>query len=136
MRIVGFVVRFGTLYCKKERGGILDAYFIGDKLKAARQRKNFTAEELAEMIDASSKSIWQLEGNKRSTTIKTLLKICCVLDVSLSYFLNDYISFTENPESEYVDLIEMLSRMNDKELLVVEDIISTTIKNRKSYREI
>lgn len=136
MRLIGFAVRFGTLYCKRERGGILEAYYIGDKLKAARQNKNLTAEELAEKIDSSSKSIWQLEGNKRSTTIKTLLRICYALDVPLSYFLEDYISFSKNPESEYIGLLELLSRMSDKELSVVEDIISTTINNRKDYREI
>lgn len=119
-------------------GEILDTYYIGEKLKKARNTRNLTAEQLAELTDLSPESIWQLEGNKRSTTLDTLLKISKALSVSPSYFITDT-SDNSNIEllvSEYTSLFETLDQLTAAELSLFTDIAKTTIKNRKQYRNI
>ena len=108
---------------------------LGVRLKEARNAKGLTAEQLAELVNITSKSIWQIESGNRSTTLPTLLKFCHALDMKPSELLSDSLNYdveNENTTSEYIELFQLMN--NIKDLNVLEDIINVTIRNRKYYR--
>lgn len=58
---------------------------MGYKIKAIRESKGLSQEELAKKADVSRTTIWNLETNpKAETTTKTLQKIADALDTTVS----------------------------------------------------
>ncbi|HQB62440.1 MAG TPA: helix-turn-helix transcriptional regulator, partial [Spirochaetota bacterium] len=55
-------------------------YYFGDKIRAVRKRKEYTLKYLAEKAGVSDSLISQIERNKVSPAIDTLLSIADVLD--------------------------------------------------------
>jgi transcriptional regulator with XRE-family HTH domain len=65
-------------------------YKFGGKLRAIRERKNITLKEVARMAGVSESLVSQIERNKVSPSIDTLLTLADVLDVDHEYLFNDY----------------------------------------------
>jgi transcriptional regulator with XRE-family HTH domain len=55
---------------------------MGSVLRSAREAKNLTQEELAEMIDASTRTIIAIERNQRNPTYEVLYRLIHTLDIS------------------------------------------------------
>ncbi len=65
-------------------------YKFGDKIRAIREKKKFTLKDIAEKINVTESLLSQIERNKVSPAIDTLLKIVEVLEIDLEYLFADY----------------------------------------------
>ncbi|HSV29866.1 MAG TPA: helix-turn-helix transcriptional regulator [Candidatus Omnitrophota bacterium] len=63
---------------------------IGLKVKAARQRKGITQEQLAEAVEKAVETISNIERGHALTGLDTLERVGTVLDQPLVYFFEDY----------------------------------------------
>ncbi len=64
-------------------------YTFGDKLRAVREKKKMTMKDVAEKAGVSESLISQIETNKVSPAIETLLTISEILDIDLEYLFSD-----------------------------------------------
>jgi len=65
-------------------------YKFGEKLRTIRERKKLTLKDVALQAGVSESLISQIERNKVSPSIDTLLLIADVLDIDYEYLFNDY----------------------------------------------
>lgn len=124
-------------FCKSGKGDLaLKNANLGKKLKKARNAKGLTGEQLAELVNLTPESIWQLEGGKRSTTLPTLIDLCHALDTLPSTLLSDdFPAPLENKPSEYIEFLELIDKLSPDKIPILEDLVNTTIKNRALYRK-
>lgn len=62
---------------------------FGILLKVARVKARLTQSELAKRLGVQAQHISQWECGKRSPTLKTVLRLCKALNVSVVSFLSD-----------------------------------------------
>ena len=79
-------------------------YAFGQKLREIREKKNITLKEVAEKAGVSESLISQIERNKVSPAIETLLNIINVLDIDMEYL------FSEFKQSKAVHLVKKVDR--------------------------
>ena len=65
-------------------------YRFGEKLRAVRERRGMTMREVAERAGLSESLISQIERNRVSPAIDTLLSLVEVLDIDLEYLFSDF----------------------------------------------
>jgi len=65
-------------------------YRFGDKIRAVRERKGVTLKQVADKAGVSESLISQIERNRVSPSIDTLLNIANVLGIDLDYLFSDY----------------------------------------------
>jgi transcriptional regulator with XRE-family HTH domain len=65
-------------------------YKFGHKLRAVRERKGYTLKDVATRAMVSESLISQIERNKVSPSIDTLLLIADILDIDYEYLFSDY----------------------------------------------
>ncbi len=65
-------------------------YGFGDKIREIRERKGVTLREVARTIAVSESLVSQIERNKVSPSIDTLLRLAEALDIDLDYLFKDY----------------------------------------------
>ncbi len=65
-------------------------YRFGEKLRAVRERRGLTMREVAEKAGLSESLISQIERNRVSPAIDTLLSLVEVLDIDLEYIFADF----------------------------------------------
>jgi transcriptional regulator with XRE-family HTH domain len=65
-------------------------YKFGHKLRAVRERKGYTLKDVATRATVSESLISQIERNKVSPSIDTLLLIADILDIDYEYLFSDY----------------------------------------------
>ena len=65
-------------------------YKFGEKLRTVRERKKLTLKDVAFEAGVSESLISQIERNKVSPSIDTLLLIADVLDIDYDYLFSDY----------------------------------------------
>ena len=59
-----------------------DIICLGEKMfKEYREKRNFTQEELAELIDVSTRTIQRIENKETNPKIKTLRKLIHILKI-------------------------------------------------------
>lgn len=64
-----------------------DYISLGKRIRAARKRKGFTQEKLAEACDLSTAHIGHAERGTRALSIESLAAISMALDISVDYLL-------------------------------------------------
>ncbi len=74
-------------------------YRFGEKIRNVRERKGITLKEVAEMVSVSESLVSQIERNKVSPSIDTLLTIADALQIDLEYLFRDY------KKSNQVDIV-------------------------------
>ena len=65
-------------------------YKFGGKIRAVRERKNITLKAVALRAGVSESLVSQIERNKVSPSIDTLLTLADALDIDYEYLFNDY----------------------------------------------
>jgi transcriptional regulator with XRE-family HTH domain len=65
-------------------------YRFGDKLRTVRERKSLTLREVAEKAGVSESLVSQIERNRVSPAIDTLLAIVDALEIDIEYLFSDY----------------------------------------------
>lgn len=87
-------------------------YQFGDKLRKVRERKGITLKSVAQTIQVSESLISQIERNKVSPSIDTLLRIAEVLEIDLEYLFQDF------KRDKEITLV----RKKDRDQMVLQDI--------------
>ena len=70
----------------------MDLAAVGKRVRAARQAKKLTQEELAAMADVSPTHIGVIERGQKLPNLDTFISIANALDVSADYLLQDVIN--------------------------------------------
>jgi transcriptional regulator with XRE-family HTH domain len=65
-------------------------YKFGEKLRAVRERRGYTLKDVAKRASVSESLVSQIERNKVSPSVDTLLLIADVLDIDYEYLFDDY----------------------------------------------
>ena len=65
-------------------------YKFGNKLRTMREKKKITSKEVADRAGVSESLISQIERNKVSPAIDTLLQIVEILGIDLEYLFQDF----------------------------------------------
>ena len=96
------------------KGGVkMDLSPIGSRIKAAREKKQITQEELAGLLDMSTTHISVIERGVKPPRLETLIRIANALDVSSDYLLMDIL---DNPADVVAgELSEIISKLSPKE---------------------
>lgn len=78
---------------------------IGERVKQARIRKNYTQEELGDIIGVSKVSICGYETGNRTPTMAMFLKLSDALDVTVDYLLGKDLKAVCDKDEDYVVMI-------------------------------
>lgn len=65
-------------------------YKFGEKIRQVRERKKFTMKEVALSVGISESMVSQIERNKVSPAIDTLLSIADFLEIDIDYLFKDF----------------------------------------------
>ena len=98
----------------------MDQKAIGRRIKAARERKGLTQEELAEEVDLSPMHVSVIERGVKLPKLETLINIANALDVSADVLLQDVVNNqTKLCASEASELFLRLRREDQRRALSV-----------------
>jgi len=74
---------------------------LGDKLRALRQQKKLSLEQLAELTDSSKSYIWELENkDDPNPSADKVSKLAAALDVTTEFLLR---GANATPDAEVID---------------------------------
>ena len=101
---------------------------IGRRIKAAREKKGMTQEQLAEQVDLSPMHVSVIERGVKLPKLETLINIANVLDVSADVLLQDVVkNQTKLYSSEASELICKLPRVDQRRVLAaLRSFVETT----------
>ncbi|MBN1469697.1 MAG: helix-turn-helix domain-containing protein [Fusobacteriaceae bacterium] len=88
-------------------------YLFGDKLRKVREKKKITLKEVAKRIGTSESLVSQIETNKVSPAIDTLLKIADALELDLEYLFSDF------KKGKIVNLV----RFKDRNKMLMHEVV-------------
>ena len=66
------------------------SYHFGEKIRAVREKKQLTLKAVAQQAGVSESLVSQIERNRVSPAIDTLLSLAQVLDIRLEYLFEEY----------------------------------------------
>lgn len=86
----------------------MDLTLLGNRIRAAREKKGITQEELADRINISPSHISVIERGVKTARIDTVVRIANELDVSSDYLLQDLVKRSRESQllSSIMDLPE------------------------------
>jgi transcriptional regulator with XRE-family HTH domain len=101
---------------------------IGRRIKAAREKKGMTQEQLAEWVELSPMHVSVIERGVKLPKLETLINIANVLDVSADVLLQDVVkNQTKLYSSEASELIRKLPREDQRRVLeALRSFVETT----------
>ena len=116
---------------------------IGRRIKAAREKKQLTQEQLAELVDLSTMHVSVIERGVKLPKLETLINIANVLDVSADVLLQDVINNrAEIFSSEVSTLMNKLPQEDQQRVLAAlrsfidstkEDFVGITSGDTDSF---
>ena len=87
---------------------------VGDRLRTLRTERGLSQEQLGLMADITPSYIGQIERNIKNPTVRTLEKICDIIDVTLRDFFV-YDAQTTEHDSLTLQIISQLSNRSNYE---------------------
>lgn len=98
----------------------MDARAVGQRIKAAREKKGLTQEELAALVDISPTHVSVIERGTKIPRMDTFVALANVLEVSADSLLVDVVDHAvESAASELSGLMENLPREEKERILKV-----------------
>ena len=96
----------------------MDLKAVGQRIKAAREAKNLTQEELAALVNLSTTHVSVIERGLKVTKLDTFVAIANALDVSADAPLIDVVTHSvTGVTNELSDMIEKLPKDEQKRIL-------------------
>ena len=96
---------------RSEGGAMMDLKAVGQRIKAAREAKNLTQEELAALVNLSTTHVSVIERGLKVTKLDTFVAIANALDVSADALLIDVVTHSvTGVTNELSDMIEKLPK--------------------------
>lgn len=84
-----------------------------------RKKRNYTQNQLAELVGVSDAYIGQIERGERSPTLETLVKIGNRLGVTIDYLLHDSLAPDDDHYLDQLRLI-LISRSSTEKLMALD----------------
>ncbi len=110
---------------KKEKK--LDFKPLGKAIKKARERKGWTQEYLASLVDCTARNIMYIENNGQHPSLDVFYQLVTLLNLSVDHYF-----YGESPVSETrAGLNMVLNTLAEKELVVLESTASGLKKARE-----
>ena len=103
---------------------------VGDRIRAAREEKNYTQSQLGALCGCSNNHLSHLETGLSKPSLTMLLRLSHALDKDLNYFILD----TTYAVPNYVinaEIAEKLNRCDSSTLVVVSDMIDLLLKQQE-----
>lgn len=97
---------------------------VGNNLKSIRQQHNYSRRELSELSGLSPGYLEEIENDKKTPTIDTLLKISRVYQITVSNLIgevNDFLS----PDINH--LIKNINKLTKKQISKLDDFIQSML---------
>ncbi|MGN0551693.1 MAG: helix-turn-helix domain-containing protein [Acutalibacteraceae bacterium] len=104
----------------------MELHNLGNRIRAVRQSRGITQEQLAERVDISTNFMSLIE-NGRNMSVETLVKIADVLGVTVDYLLSDTMQL--HSDKILTQISQSLSSLCDEEKLFFLNMI-------KQYKDI
>lgn len=91
---------------------------LGKMWQTARKAKGLTQEYVAEKLDLGSRYLSDLERDKTIGSIKTLINLCNIYEITPTYILQNYLNINKDLkiDSELIGYYSLNSR--DKHLII------------------
>lgn len=102
-------------------------YHFGEKLRIAREHKGYTLKVIADIVGVSESLVSQIERNKVSPAIDTLLALADALDINLEYLFEEY--HRERP----VTIIRANERRSVKDDKIVYESLSPVFNSTTQH---
>ena len=103
---------------RSEGGATMDLKAVGQRIKAAREAKNLTQEELAALVNLSTTHVSVIERGLKVTKLDTFVAIANALDVSADALLIDVVTHSvTGVTNELSDMIGKLPKDEQKRIL-------------------
>lgn len=103
---------------RSEGGATMDLKAVGQRIKAAREAKNLTQEELAALANLSTTHVSVIERGLKVTKLDTFVAIANALDVSADALLIDVVTHSvTGVTNELSDMIGKLPKDEQKRIL-------------------
>jgi len=114
---------------EKRKKKKLDLRPFGQAVKEAREEKGISREQLAEMIDRSTRHTQYIETRGQHPSLQTFYEIVTLFNISVdNLFFSDT---TENKTTQRRKLDAMLDGMDEKELAVITATVKAMQGNKK-----
>lgn len=108
-------------------------YNIGDNIKAARQARGLTQDQLAEMLDISTHHLSSVERGEHMLHINKLIQLMNTLGCSANQIFKDAV--TADPQTEISYLSAQLSSLPFDEQQRILSVIRVLIETSPSYKK-
>lgn len=95
---------------------------IGRRIKEKRNERGLTQSQIAESLEVSDQYISQIESGKVNLSLNRLVDISDLLDESLSFLINGI-----NGDNS---ISEKISRLNTRDLRIVENLINDLLSDQ------
>lgn len=96
----------------------MDLQVVGQRIKMARESKNLSQEDLAEMVDLSPSHISVIERGVKTTKLDTFVSIANALEVSADTLLVDVVEHSVlGITNELYDMISGMQKKDQKRIL-------------------
>jgi len=105
----------------------LDKSALGQKLRDARQQKDYTLQALAEIADISSVYLGEIERGLKMPSLNIFIKLIEALDVSADHILRD--ELTSGKEYIYDEITQKLKNLTPKQRKTAADILDAYLQN-------
>lgn len=106
---------------------------VGEKLKNARLAAGYTQEQVAEIIDCSSRYISQLETNRTLGSIDSILRLCNLYKITLNDIYSEYFEFKINGKKDAQNIIGY-NTLNNEYKSIVDNTIQYLSNLQKSKK--
>ncbi len=100
---------------------------LGQNIRKFRKARNLTQMELSSALGIDFKYLSRLETGIASPSIKTLIKLSQVLNVSMSQLFD--FSESKSPENLKQDLFNKINAFSFEKLLMVNDLLNVIDRN-------
>ena len=106
---------------------MLDRIALGAAIRAARLKKGYTQEQLAELVEVTPTHEKHIESGHRLPSVEVLFSIAQALDMSL-----DNVIFPEQGTKgkRVKEISILLNQCEEKELSVLLDVARSLLRNR------
>lgn len=111
----------------------LDYDKIGRRIRRFRKACRMSQEQLAEAVDISTTHLSHIETANTKLSLSVFVKIASVLSVSADELLHD--TQTQNHSVLRNDILDTLTQCSPEELLILSDILKSSVTALRKYRE-
>lgn len=109
-------MRYGKNECSMPQN--FDFMPLGQAIKQAREARNITREQLAEMLDYAPRHLQSIENEGQHPSLQLFIQLVTMFDIQVDRFLFPHDEGRKTPARQQTDAI--LDRLDDRELSVVE----------------